>query len=84
MASRGVADGANFVFGYTEAAKVFEWKIDTAFAVVSADVLPEVRELQSRAGVVGKLLTFWVAVSAQIQDQVSDWIRRVSAIGEQV
>ena len=65
-------------------AKIFEWKIDTAFLEVGADVLPKICELQRGAGVVGKLLALRITVPAEIEDQMSNRIRRVAAIAEQI
>src|ERR1019366_9289394 len=67
-----------------EAAKIFERKIDTALFVIDADVLPEVGELQCRAGEVGELLALGVAVSAKVEYEMADRIRGIAAIGQHV
>ena len=67
-----------------EAAKVFEREIDAALGVVDADVLPEVGELQGRAGEVGKLLALGVAISAEVEHEMADGIGGVAAVGQHV
>ena len=52
--------------------------------MIHSDVLPEVRQLQRGAGVVGELLPFRVAVTAQVEHKVTDRICRVLAISQQV
>ena len=74
----------DLVFADIEAAKVFERKIDAALGVVGGYVLPEVGELQRRAGEVGKLLALGIAISAEVEDEMADGIRGILAIGQQV
>src|SRR5260370_20887491 len=69
-------------FAHAEAAQIFERKINSSFGKVRAYVLPEVRELQCGAGVVGKQLALGIAVSAEVQYQMADRIRRISAVAE--
>ena len=64
-----------FLFGYGEAPQVFEWQIDSRFCVIDGYVLPEVCQLQSGAGVVGKLLALAVAIAAKIENQMAYRIR---------
>ena len=72
------------VFANVEATKIFERQIDAALGVVDADILPEVGELQCRAGEVGKLLALGVTVSAEVEHEMADGIGRVAAIGQDV
>ena len=58
--------------------------IDAAFFHVARDVLPEIRELQSRAGVIRKPLPLFISVVAKIKHQSSDRIRGIDAIIEHV
>ena len=71
-------------FAHPETAQVFERKINSSFGKVRAHVLPEVRELQGGAGVVGKLLALGIAISAEVQHQVADRIRRIAAVAQQI
>src|SRR5579862_526982 len=72
----------DIVFGDVEAAKIFDREIDAVLRVVDGNVLPEVGELQRGAGEVGKALALGVAISAEVEDEMSDGIRRVTAVGE--
>src|SRR5262249_55189559 len=63
---------------------IFDWKINPPFSVVEAHILPKIRKLKCRAGEIGKLLPFRIAVSAEIQNQMSHWICRVPAVAQQV
>ena len=74
----------NLFFAHAETAQIFEWKINSSFGKVRAHVLPEVRELQRGASVVGKLLPLGIAVSAEIQHQVAHRIRRIAAVAQQI
>ena len=71
-------------FGDAEATEVFKRKIDSFLAVVEGYVLPEIGELERGAGVVGKLLALGIAVSAKVEDEVSDGIGGVATVGEEV
>ena len=51
---------------------------------VHRDVLPEIGELQRRAGGVGEPLPLGVAVAAQVQHQPADGVRRIAAVVEQL
>ena len=85
LAERGsVFAVADRFFAHAEAAQVFERKINSSFGKVRAHVLPEVRQLQRGASVIGKLLALGIAVSAEIQHQVADRIRRIPAIAQQI
>ena len=65
----------DIVFGDVEAAQILEREIDAVFRVVDGDVLPEIGELKRGAGEIGKALALGVAVSAEVEHEVSDWIR---------
>ena len=52
------------------------------FFEVARNVLPEIRQLQRGAGVIGKLLALGVAVAAEIQHQAAHRIRRIHAVIE--
>ncbi len=57
-----------------------EWYVDTTLIEVAPNVLPEIGELERRAGGIGKALTFRIAIAAEIQQQMTDGIRGVDAI----
>ena len=80
--SRSVAALCQIFFGDRIAAQVLERQIDSAFAVVDCDVLPEIRQLQSGAGVIGKLLALGIVISAEVEDEMAYGIRRIAAVGE--
>jgi hypothetical protein len=82
--SRGVLIADDVVFGHAEAAQVFQRQIDAALGVVDTDILPEIRELQRGASEVRELLPFCVTVSAEIENQMADGVRRIVAIVENV
>ncbi len=85
LAERGsVFAVADYCFAHAEAAQVFEGKINSSFGKIRAHVLPEVRELQRGAGVIGKLLALGIAVSADIKHKVAHRIRRIPAIAQQI
>ena len=65
-------------------AQIFERQIDSAFGVVDADVLPEIRQLQRGAGVVGKLLALGIVIAAEVEHEMADGIRRIAAVGEDI
>src|SRR5208283_1034215 len=52
--------------------------------VIRAHVLPEIRQLQRSAGVVGKLLAPGIVITAQVKDKMSDGIRRITAVSEDI
>src|SRR5437667_6245716 len=79
-----VLAGAYLVFAHTIPPQVFDGKIDSSFPKVGANVLPEICQLQRSTGEVRELLAFLIPVSAQIQHEVSNRIRRIAAISEQV
>src|SRR5208282_2814310 len=57
LAERGSVFAVTYCrFTHAKTAQVFEGKINSSFSKVRAHVLPEVRELQRGAGVIGKLL----------------------------
>ena len=60
--------------------QIFQWNIDSSLGVIHGDVLPEVGQLQCRAGVVGELLSFGVAITAQVEDEMAYGICRIAAI----
>ena len=72
------------LFTDSKAAQVLKRKIDAAFGVINADILPEIRELQSGTGEIGKLLPLRVAIPAEIEDKVTYRIGRVVAIAHHV
>ncbi len=65
-------------------ARLFQRQIDSSLCVIHRDVLPEVRQLQRGAGVVGKLLPLGIAIAAQVQHQMSHGIRGVLAVAQHV
>ena len=71
-------------FGDGIAPQIFERQIDSAFGVIDAYVLPEVCQLQCGASVVGKLLALGIVIAAEVEDEMSDGIRRIAAVGENV
>jgi len=58
-------------FGHSELTQVFERQIDSAFGVVDGNVLPEVRELQGGAGVIGKLLALGVVITTEVENEMA-------------
>jgi hypothetical protein len=74
----------NFAFAYAKAAQVFEREINPADCVVRTHVLPEIRQLQRRASVVRKFLAFRIAIPAEIEHLMPNWICRKPAISQQV
>ncbi len=74
----------NVVFAHAVLRKVLQRKVDAPLAVVDGDVLPEIRQLQGSAGVVGELLALGVAIAAQVQHQMSYGIGGILAIAEHV
>ena len=62
----------------------FERDVDAVLLQIHRDVLPEIGELQRRAGGVRKALPLGVRVAAQIQHQPSHRIRRIAAVAEQL
>src|SRR5581483_6627856 len=60
-----VASG-NIRFGDSEPLQVLERQVQAAFAIVRKYILPEIRQLQRRAGVVGELLELGITVAAHI------------------
>ena len=81
---RRVLVARDFIFADLKTAQVFERKIDASLGIVGGDVLPEICELQGGAGEIGKALAVGVAVSAKIKDEVTDGIRGIVAVGEDV
>ena len=65
-------------------AKRIERNIDAALLEIARNILPEIRKLQRRAGVIGKPLPLFIAVIAKIQHQPANRICRVDAIVEQI
>src|SRR5581483_2790710 len=63
---------------------MLEGKVDASLGVIDADILPEIRQLQRRAGEIGKLLPLCVTIAADIQDQVADGVGGVLAVPQQV
>ena len=80
----GYCDSAPDLLGDRVLAQVFERQIDSAFGVVDGYVLPEVRQLQCGAGVIGKLLALGIAITAKVEHKMSDRIRGVTAVGQDV
>ena len=80
----GIEILSQIFFRHCELPQVFERKINSAFGIVDGDVLPEIGELQSGAGVIGELLAFGVVIAAEIEDEMADRIGRVTAVGENI
>ena len=64
------------------AAADFGGQVDPAAAVVDAEVLPEVGQLQRRAQAVGGLLDVAAAMAGDAEDEASDRVRRAAAVVE--
>src|SRR5262249_11277773 len=58
--------------------------VDAAAAVVDAEVLPEVRELQSGAEAVGRLVQRRVVIAGDTEHESANRIRRSAAVVEHV
>src|SRR6185437_4428211 len=71
-------------FSDTVIAKIFQRQIDSAFFVVGADVLPEICELKSGAGEIGKALPFIITISPKIEHKMADGVGGVAAVPEQI
>src|SRR4029077_12033286 len=84
MEGGAVAVVRDVVFADVEQMHIFEWQIDAALDVVGGYILPEIGELQGGTSEVGKLLALRVAISAEIQDEVSNGVRGIFAVGQQV
>src|SRR5688572_13044178 len=61
-----------------------ERDVDPVLPQVYRHVLPEIRELQSRAGRIGKALPLRIGVAAEVEQQSSDGISRMLAIEENI
>ncbi len=72
------------IFRHAILRKILQRKIDPAFGVIDGDVLPEVRQLQCRAGVVRKLLPLGVAIAAHVEHQMSNGIGGILAIPQHI
>src|SRR5246127_82475 len=59
-----------------------QWNINASFFEVARNVLPEICQLQRGAGGIGKLLTRFIAVAAEIKHQAANGIRGVNAVIE--
>ena len=60
----------------------FGGQVDPAAAVVDAEVLPEVGQLQRRAQAVGRLLDVAAAMAGDAEDEAADRVRRAAAVVE--
>src|SRR6185312_3248694 len=58
----------------SKTAQVLQRQINAAFLIIHRNVLPKIRQLQSRACVVGELLAFGVFVAAKIKHKVANRI----------
>ena len=78
------AKAALFNIGKLEAvlAQRIERNVNAALLEISRDVLPEIGELQSGAGGVREALALRVAITAQIEHQAADGVRRIAAIAK--
>src|SRR4051812_6658659 len=74
----------NIFFRDLKAAQVGEWDIDASLLPVTDNVLPEISKLERGAGVVGKLLAFGVAVSAEVEHEVPHGVRGILAVAKHV
>ena len=54
--------------------------IDASFLEIARYILPKICQLQRRAGVIGKALPLAITISAQIQHDATDRVRRVNTI----
>src|SRR5690348_3994022 len=72
--------GDDFVFGESVGSQLARWDIDTAFFQIARDILPEIRELQSRAGEIREALALFVAIAAEIKDKAADGICRINTV----
>ncbi len=73
------------VFVDAEAAHVFGGKVDAvAVVVVGANILPEIRELERGAGVVGESEALGIAIAAGVKDEMADRVGRVMAVAKHV
>ncbi len=70
-------------FGQTVFRQGIQRDIEAALFEVARNVLPEIRQLQRGASVIGELLPRFVAIVAEIKNEAADGIRRVHAIVEQ-
>jgi len=76
---------AELVGGDTEAGHVVGGEVDAvAFEDVAADILPEVDELESGAGVVAEALSGFVTVAAHVEDDAADGVSAFGAVVEEL
>ena len=75
---------ANRFFAHAEAPQILQRKINPSLVIVHAHVLPEIRQLQRGASVVGKPLPLGIAIAAQVQHQMPHRIRRIAAVAQQI
>ena len=59
-----------------------EWNINAALVEIARNVLPEIRQLQRRAGRIGEELAGFVTVATEVEDQSADRIGGIDAIPE--
>src|SRR5436309_15015830 len=59
-----------------------ERDVNAVLFKIARDILPEIRELQSGAGRIRESLTLFIAIAAEIEDEVTDWVRGISAVVE--
>src|SRR5580704_5389321 len=57
-----------------------ERDVDAALFEVARDVLPEIGELERGAGGIGEMLTFGVAIAAEVENETADGICGVDAV----
>src|SRR5207244_11853507 len=81
---RGSGMAREIVGAVAEASHVIARQVDAALVEVDRQILPEVRQLQRRADVVGTRLPLGIAIAEQRQHQVPDRIGGMYAIVEEV
>src|SRR5258708_2162481 len=81
---RRCATLCDIVSRHTETAQIFQRQIDASFAEVHGNILPEIGELQCGAGVIRELLALGVTVSAEVEHKMSNRIRGITAVSQNV
>ena len=81
---RGIEILRQIFLGDRVLAQVFVRQIDSAFGVVDGYILPEVRQLECGASVIGKLLALGILITAKVEHKMADRVRGVTAVGQDV
>ena len=81
---RRIAGCRNIVFTDAMTAQVLQREIDSSLGMVIAYVLPEIGQLQRGTGEIRKGLPIRIAISAEIENEMAHWIRRIAAVAEQI